>query len=665
MRHGSTRSARGSSDLSRISSEEHDHPVALEAFPMQTLSNNHPAKLEPSNDSPFAPAQHGQYDEEEGVNLISSGRLPRRLKRSHSLVSSSVLRAISTWTRGPNPPRSYRIRSSEWLQTACDRVIDACLPRRWLKLSLLLLLYILWLGMFISALPLSVVSDSDSGSDGPARLSCTSQLWWVQLHVTPEYVANRRRSNSTNCGVDGYECGPFDDRNFTFVCPAGCADVQILEPHYVGAQQFNYRSFVIGGPREPENPATAIYRGDSFVCPAAIHAGVVTNAKGGEGLLLRSGTQSDYPGIKSHDITSIGFPSNFPLSFTFGPSSSNSSSYQDSRWMYLGFSILFTSLFAIFVTSSATFFWSIFIGVFLHVALISDTPYYNDYTDLISLAIRRFLPAAFVGHIMYKYCVHRTLHDLRAPVERTVLWLGGVWIGALNNVTFDRLPISRLTPHDLQQQPGAIVALISIVGSIVIIALGQAWCFRIEGRMPRYLLFYGIVGGGIVTLLFIPGMNLRIHHYILALIFLPGTSLQTRPSLLYQGILVGLFINGIARWGFDGILQTPGQLLQDGELGSLLPNINTPLISGNNIAFSFADMAPSFDGVSVLVNDVQRFLAFKPDDTTFNWTRLIADQPEYFRFGYVKRLQLGGEWYADFTPPGQWFGNGTWVSGVI
>ena len=177
MRDGPPRLVRDSSELSEISYEGHDHPLAPQDFPMQTLGDIDPAKLESSNDSPLAPAEHGQFDEEEGTNLIATDRLPRRSKGSHFSVLGSVFKAISTWTRGPNPPRIYRIQSSEWLQTACDRVIDNCLPRRWLKLSLLLLVYTLWIGMFISALPLSVVNDAGAGSGGPARLSCTSQLW--------------------------------------------------------------------------------------------------------------------------------------------------------------------------------------------------------------------------------------------------------------------------------------------------------------------------------------------------------------------------------------------------------------------------------------------------------------------------------------------------------
>ena len=421
---------------------------------------------------------------------------------------------------------------------------------------------------------------------------------------------------------------------------------------------------MVGGPKDLEDPATAIYRGDSFVCAAAIHAGVATDLAGGCGVLSRTGEQNNFPGVSAHGILSIGFPSNFPLSFTFNSPKPASSSCRDLRWIILGVSVFFTCLLSIFIASPASFFWSIFIGVYFHVALASNPPYYLDYANVISMAFRRFLPAAFVGFVIYKYCVRWTLSDLDAPLERTVLWLGGCWVGALHNYTFDRIPISRLTPHDISQQPGAIAALLSIIGVIIVIAIGQAWCFRVEGRMPRYLLFYAVVAALLLALALIPGMNLRIHHYILALILLPGTSLQTRPSLLFQGILVGLFINGVARWGFSSILQTSGQLLMDGELGSVVPQINTLAITGNNITFTFADVEKSFDGISALVNDVQRFQAFKPDNITFEWTRRFRDEPEFFRFGYVKLGALGGKWYGDFTPPGVWEGNGTWNPGI-
>ncbi|KAH0842172.1 hypothetical protein AYO21_00203 [Fonsecaea monophora] len=638
-----------------------------QGYSLHNLNSVESARDDSGRENFLGPAGLEDYDHEEASILLAPQELSERsdgdqrfrwTRHDRFYKSESILRAVLSWIKGPQPPRVFRIYSSEWLQDACDHLIDRLLPTKWLKVFALVTLYVLWSGLFLLALRRAVVSSTDSVDGQPTRLDCTARLWL----------------NSTLCGLDGEECRPFEDNHFPFVCPAGCKDVMLLEPHYIGSQQVNYRSLVVGGPQSLDDPASAIYRGDSFICAAAIHAGITTNSRGGCGMLLRAGERSNFPSVDAHGISSIGFPSNFPLSFSFNSSNLASGACRDSRWMFLGTSILVTSVLSVFVTSAAAFFWSIFVGVFFHVALISDPPFYQDYADVVSMAFRRFLPAAFVGHVIYRYCVRRTLSDLRAPIERTVLWLGGCWVGALNNVTFDRIPISRLTPHDLKQQPGAILALCLIVGILLIIAVGQAWCFRSEGRMPRYLAFYGVVGAVLVALVLIPGMNVRIHHYILALILLPGTSLQTRPSLLYQGILVGLFLNGVARWGFDSILQTPGQLLQDGAaVGSKVPLLRTaPLIFGQNLTLSFDRVTSSsfsFDGIAVLVNDVLRFQAFWADaeDMTFHWTRrsVVPGNPEFFRFAYVKRHAVGGagEWYGDFTPPAVWFGNGTWVAG--
>ena len=179
------------------------------------------------------------------------------------------------------------------------------------------------------------------------------------------------------------------------------------------------------------------------------------------------------------------------------------------------------------------------------------------------------------------------------------------------------------------------------------------------------LAIYGVMVAGVVTLVIVPSMSLRIHHYILSLLFLPGTTIQTRPCLLYQGLLVGLFINGIARWGFDSILQTPGSLLEGAQLGSVLPEIAAPMIFSNqNIAFDFSNLFPGeAAGITVLVNDIQRFLSFKSEDgtvDTFNWTRHRENDPEYFRFAYVKTNVMGGYYHEDFTKPVVWKPDGRW-----
>lgn len=421
---------------------------------------------------------------------------------------------------------------------------------------------------------------------------------------------------------------------------------------------------VIGGQVDDGNGT--IYRGDSFICAAAIHAGVISDEAGGCGVVSRIGEQTSYPSVEANGILSVDFPSNFPLSFTFDENTAANldidSQCRDLRWPLLAVSIFFTFILTIFTTSPVVFFATVFTGVFFHVALVSDPPY-PDFSRTISTSFGRFLPAAFVGFVIYRYCVRHPLQGLTAQFEKAILWLGGCWVGALDNYTFDKIPISRLTPHDLQQQPGALLSLVVLVGIIFAIALGQAWAFRVEGRMPRYLALYAFMGATLLFFVAIPSMNLRIHHYILALLLLPGTVLQTRPSLLYQGILIGLFINGIARWGFDSVLQTSAELLNDAQLGSALPEIIPPAIQHDNITFEFPELVEGYDGVSVLVNDVERFHEYRTDriPDPFTWTRQKEGEPEYFRFGYVKMGSLSEVWYGDFTKPGTWEEDGNWL----
>ena len=296
--------------------------------------------------------------------------------------------------------------------------------------------------------------------------------------------------------------------------------------------------------------------------------------------------------------------------------------------------------------------------LFFHVGLVSDPPSNSDYPSLLSLIIGRFLPAAFVAFVIYRFCVQPQLAGLTAQFEKTMLWLGGAWVGSLNNYTFDFIPIQRLTPHDLQAQHGARLALAIIVLLLFSIALGQIWYLRLEGRLLRYLAVYATFVTFLIICVAIPGLNLRIHHYVLALLLLPGTRVQTRPSLLYQGILVGLFINGIARWDFDSILQTTAALRGDGQLNSLLPNITAPVLGLSNITFSWAVPPRPWDGVSIIVNDVERHRWYDGEgDASRTFHRQIKGQKQYFRFGYMSGSHAG-----DFTKAGVWHVDGNWTA---
>ena len=475
--------------------------------------------------------------------------------------------------------------------------------------------------------------------------------------------ANSPRRSSTECGVDGSGCRPFDNVTFPFRCPADCQDTKIYTPETIGDTEYNYRPVIIGGLKSSENQNLPIYRGDSFICGAAIHAGISSNYGGGSGVVSLTGERSNFQSVDANGVSSLNFTPSFPLSFTFLKDvSGNAILCNDSRWVLLIITLLFTITISLFTTSPSAFFGVVFVVVYFCVALASDPPDSENYSDVVSSAFRGFLPAVFVGLVVYHFSIRHSLNGLNAQIEKTILWLGGCWLGALNNFTFDRLPLQRLTPHDLGQ-PGAILTLVIIVSAILVIAFFQAWGLRVEGRMPEYLAFYACVGLVLLALMAIPNMNVRIHHFILALIFLPGTTLQTRPSLLYQGLLVGLFISGIARWGFASILQTSGDLFGN-EFGSPIPQIDVFNISGidSSITFSLKNISRGYDSMSVVVNDVERFRGSEDhDEDYFTWTRYKPDEPEYFRFAFVKYGITRGSSVGRFTNPGIWKVDGTWI----
>jgi hypothetical protein len=550
-------------------------------------------------------------------------------------------RDIWSLLRGPEPPKIHSIRpffpalQQSPIKILASRGID----NRKFAAAVLLFWSLLFVLLLSSQLPVE-----DGQGELVINLDCVDTLWY--------------RNN--DCGIDGVNCHPFSNRSFAFRCPAKCADVQILNPRHVGPVDVNYRSLVIGsGP----------YRGDSFLCGSAIHAGIVNNAQGGCGRINLIGRHDGFASTLQHDIESIAFDSHFPLSYTVGLDNSFKCS-SDPRSGLLTVSLLSTAALAVFLSSPLVFF-PIFVLIFAHVSFVSDPPSASHRNttvlpDHISMFAKRLLPALFVAIFLYRTIVKKTLAGLTVQFEKALFWLGGFWIGALSNYTFDWIPISRLTSHDLEQQPGAKMALAIIIIILVVVIVGQAYSFWLEGRLLQNLGLYGLFVSAIFVCLVIPGVNLRIHHYILALLLLPGTSLQTRPSLLYQGILLGLFVNGIARWDFDSVLQTSAALRADEQLDSAVPTSLPPTIDftadGLSAAFAWIASENSVDGISVLVNDVERERIWYENGEdwskkNFTWTRSVdAHFDEYFRWAYLKDANT-----LDYSKAGILLGTGNWV----
>ncbi|GLD55459.1 macrophage mannose receptor 1 [Lates japonicus] len=117
----------------------------------------------------------------------------------------------------------------------------------------------------------------------PLEFSGQAGLRFDVLGCTPDYAITCATKPNFN----------FANDRMTVHCPAGCTNA-------------NYRVY-----------GTSVYRGDSNICAAAIHAGVVLNEIGGDCTLLKAAGQDFYPGSTRNGITSRQFDGNYAVSYTF------------------------------------------------------------------------------------------------------------------------------------------------------------------------------------------------------------------------------------------------------------------------------------------------------------------------------------------------------------
>lgn len=72
---------------------------------------------------------------------------------------------------------------------------------------------------------------------------------------------------NNGCGLDGMDCAPFNDTTFDFRCPAQCSNVILQNPRTVGDGEIAFVPLIVGGGDD-----NVTYRGDSFICAAAVQA---------------------------------------------------------------------------------------------------------------------------------------------------------------------------------------------------------------------------------------------------------------------------------------------------------------------------------------------------------------------------------------------------------
>lgn len=229
--------------------------------------------------APFNP------DLELAIPQAASGRrdgsriLDSLLIRKLNIVCRNILSAVDHLTMGKETPRPK------------DR-----LPRR-LRIIIVTILFVSWSFIFtlLSNERVPFVKPAGSAEWLPVRkLTCTDTFW-----------------NPDECGMDGVHCEPSYGRLVAFECPAHCVRDGVVRgprPHLAGGHEVLGRPLVIGGP---------IYRGDSYVCPAAVHAGVADDEAGGCGVAKYMGMTNSFSASYMYDVESVDVQTYFPLTFRF------------------------------------------------------------------------------------------------------------------------------------------------------------------------------------------------------------------------------------------------------------------------------------------------------------------------------------------------------------
>ncbi|KAH8120209.1 LCCL domain-containing protein [Phellopilus nigrolimitatus] len=470
-------------------------------------------------------------------------------------------------------------------------------------------------------------------------LGCTSTYW----------LAN------DGCGLDGQSCEPFDSSSLDFRCPAQCTSTVLANPRTIGDIEVDGVPLIVGGGDENKT-----YRGDSFICSAAVHAGLFKDSTGGCGSLQLTGNFTNFLALTAHGLTSAPFPTVFPLSFQFG-SGAPFSDCTDLRNYALAFNVIVTALLFLVLRPRPIFlYWCLVCIGFWHVSLFSQP---QNYPPPLDDAFEIFLPTLFVAYAFWRLAFRFVLPAFsKAPIERAVWYLAAFWPGVLVNVVTAKIPVDRLVASDIVGKPGALAAVIIIAIVVFIIIVNQIRVIRKTGWLPHYIGWY--IAGGLVALVLsqLPGLQLRLHHYIFSMVMIPWTAFPTRLSAIYQAFFLGMFLNGVAAFGLASILQTAADLRRDAPLGSTLPsfltnstsyNSSIPLVNQTILWDAVPDSGDGWNGFALLVDDVERYVGTA---LNFSLASLQEGIPHFFRLAFQNDGTSG-----DFTKSAILWPNGTWA----
>lgn len=465
------------------------------------------------------------------------------------------------------------------------------------------------------------------------------------------------------CGIDAAQCtGSRAEGFFAFRCPANCKhDGRTFQKTPIGSTTVERVPLVIGGDN--------LYRADSTLCAAALHHGAISNKYGGCAKVRMIGQHNGFNSTLESGIASYAFDSSFVGSFEFVPLD-KCKGCTDRRiavgvvsvLMSMLTGYLFASPWLFLCTQCSIGFWMLYFGV--DPPLKAGTAQLN--AEIISTGFQRYMVALWGVFVIYHIAAKAQLENMQANLSRAIFWVLPFYVGILENYTFALLPIDRLLISDFNSQAGGWITVVILTALIVLGAISQAFALYRAKKLKKMIIIYSAILAVICVLSVIPNETLRVHHYLLGLLFLPGTAIQTTPSLAYQGLCVGLFVSGVARWGPASILETSAHVNRNRDTSGEDLELLEPTINGRDGALGefLINWTGSLGQFSLVVNDVE---IWKGNKTTFNltdWVETHVEKPFpskiYVRVARVlKNNQVGGYTHAGvidttnnhWTPP--------------
>lgn len=322
----------------------------------------------------------------------------------------------------------------------------------------------------------SVVSD-DGSAVSPSFFGCTTTFW----------TAN------SGCGLDGSLCAPFSSpTSVPFRCPASCETTTLGGARAVGDQLPSYVTLVVGGGHQGNStsldPVEAtgpfIYRGDSFVCSAAIHAGVFSSDKGGCSSIWLNGAYSGYQGIERHGIQSTPFNSSFPLSYYFDENVVGQKCTDRSSRGYILDIILLAWTGFVLQPKRIVYFFTLVVVGFWHINFISEP---REYPMSVGDPMGDFLPTLFIAYALWRLTFRFVWPAFeRFPLERNVWIQGFYWMGVLLNVVFANVPLGRLVASQIASEPGAVSKSDAVQQSYATLSLTSCHSHPLSAHLAHY-----------------------------------------------------------------------------------------------------------------------------------------------------------------------------------